>query len=232
MRRPPSKFPMLKALVAGLALLWTATGASSLAEPSAVAQKAVVTVDDLRVNEALISELAGMGAIDREMRNRFLALRRNASEAERAELDAVWKEKYAPIDRAHAERLKALLGQRAWFRRSQIGSVADQAAVSIVNHSNDLGFQKFVLAKMEPLVGIETPNGYANLYDRVAVQEGRPQRYGTQQAQCIDGKNAPPANVEEPNQLDVRRTQVGLEPMTEYLAALEKTYGPCTSTGK
>lgn len=210
----------------GLGLSGTACAASQIAE------NASAEIDQIRANEALISELAGMGAVDREMRGRFLALRNKANEAERAELDLVWKAKYAPIDKAHAERLKALIGDGPWFSRRQVGPIAEQAAVSIVNHSNDLAFQKQMLLKMEPLVGDETPLGYANLYDRIAVQEGRPQRYGTQEARCIAGKNAPPANLEEPAQLDVRRKQVGLEPMAEYLAALEKVYGTCTGTGK
>ncbi|WP_312165418.1 DUF6624 domain-containing protein [Phenylobacterium sp.] len=217
-------------LAALLALPLAATPA--FAAPSQVAEKAAAEIDQIRANEALISELAGMGAVDREMRGRFINLRKGANEAERMELDAVWKEKYAPVDRAHAERLKVLIGSGPWFSRRQIGSIAEQAAVSIVNHSNDLAFQKLMLSKMEPLVGRDTPTGYANLFDRVAVQEGRPQRYGTQEAQCINGKNAPPVKLEDPTQLDTRRSQVGLEPMAEYLLALEKIYGPCAGTGK
>jgi hypothetical protein len=202
------------------------------AEPSAVAGKAVTAVEQVRANQKLIGELAGMGAVDREMRNRFLALRRDASDTERSELDTVWRDKYAPIDREHAARLATLVANRSWFRRSEVGPIAEQAAATIVNHSNDLAFQKLMLSKMEPLVGSETPGGYANLYDRVAVQEGRPQRYGTQMAECVEGRSMPPANLEQPEKLDERRAAVGLESMTAYLAALDKTYGRCSSAGK
>ncbi|MGH1559075.1 DUF6624 domain-containing protein [Caulobacter segnis] len=150
-----------------------------------------------------------MSAVAREMRERFIALRKGADEGERAQLDTVWKAKYAPVDKANADRLKVLLGDGPWFRRSRIGPIAEQAAVSIVNHSNDLAFQKQMLAKMEPLVGREAPNGYANLYDRVAVREGRPQRYATQAAQCVSGKSTPPVDPEDPANVDVRRKASG-----------------------
>jgi hypothetical protein len=221
------------------ACLWLAllvlSGAASVdpafASGEDLAAKATAEIDQIRADQALISELAGMGAVAREMRERFIALRKGADEAERAQLDTVWKARYAPVDKANADRLKVLLGDGPWFRRSRIGPIAEQAAVSIVNHSNDLAFQKLMLVKMEAL-GREVPSGYANLYDRVAVQEGRPQRYATQAARCVSGKSTPPVDLEDPANVDARRRQVGLEPLTAYLAGLDKTYGPCTGVGR
>lgn len=155
-----------------LMLLGVGGGTQAFAAEPDIAARAEAEIDQIRADQALISELAGMGAVAREMRERFIALRKGANEVERAQLDTVWKAKYAPVDKANAERLKLLLGAGPWFKRSRIGPIAEQAAVSIVNHSNDLTFQREMLAKMEPLVGREVPNGYANLYDRVAVQEG------------------------------------------------------------
>jgi hypothetical protein len=52
----------------------------------------------------------------------------------------------------------------------------------------------------------------AMLEDRVAVNEGRPQTYGTQIAEVADGKPVPwPCT--EPERLDELRAGVGLEPL-------------------
>jgi len=86
----------------------------------------------------------------------------------------------------------------------------------------DLAFQKQVLGLMEPLVktGVVEPRSYAYLYDRVAVADGRPQRYGTQL------KGADPFPIEDEANVDARRKQVGLGTMAEYRKDMELMYGP------
>jgi hypothetical protein len=49
------------------------------------------------------------------------------------------------------------------------------------------------------------------LEDRVAVNEGRPQTYGTQIADVIDGKPVPWL-CSDPDRLDELRVQAGVEP--------------------
>lgn len=215
-------------LVGGLAVFGGPAFGEPGSGPSDLAGTARGIAEQTARDEALIAELGGMGAVDQHLRLRFLELRRQArTDAERAALNEVFRTAYKPFDERHARRLRALLDGRPWFRVSEVGPRAEQAASLIVDHSNDLAFQKEVLAKMEPLVGVETPPGYANLYDRVAVQEGRPQRYATQATACDGGKHAMPHDLEDPGHLDARRRAVGLVPMAEYLANLDQLYGPC-----
>ncbi len=49
------------------------------------------------------------------------------------------------------------------------------------------------------------------------MNEGREQLYGTQLADMRDGVVVP-WSVENPDELDARRTEVGLEPFSEYVA--------------
>lgn len=184
---------------------------------------------DLRRNEALIRELGGMGVVDHLIRERFLASRKDATEAERAALDRVWARDYQPIDEANSERLKALLKDRAWFSRAEVGAEAQGDALLVVIHSGDLAFQKAVLEKMEKLPALDEVSGYPNLYDRVAISDKRPQRYATQGTTCVDGQYAIPTNVEEPEKLEMRRNAAGLPPMATYLAGMNKLYGRCTA---
>lgn len=81
---------------------------------------------------------------------------------------------------------------------------------------------------MKPLLALgQAPSGYANLYDRVAEQEGRPQRYATQRARCVDGRHATPDNVEDLAGLEARRAALGLQPMADDLKGLDALYGRC-----
>jgi hypothetical protein len=106
------------------------------------------------------------------------------------------------------------------------------AAVTLANHAGfDLAFQRRVLALLEPLAksGEARPEDYARLYDRLATVGGHPQRYGTQGTTCREGRYAIPTDLEAPQGLEGRRAAVGLQPMTEYLAELDKLYGACVS---
>ena len=58
----------------------------------------------------------------------------------------------------------------------------------------------------------------AYLEDRVRVNAGRPQLYGTQFAGT--GEEFGPAPIEEPHGLDQRRALVGLQPFADYEALI------------
>lgn len=72
-----------------------------------------------------------------------------------------------------------------------------------------------VLAELHPQ-GETSPVNFAYLYDRVAIAEERPQRYGTQ-ADCLDGewKTKP---LEQPDAVDALRASVGMGPLADYEA--------------
>lgn len=213
-------------LVAGLAF-----GAlpAIAATPRDLAAEAAAAAQHVRASEPLIRELAAMGAIDQEIRFRFLALRKDATPAERAKLDEIWSRDYAPFDQRNTARLKEMLAGRGWFTPSEVGHRTSDAAFHIVQHSGDLPLMKSVLEKMQSLRGTDEFGGqeYAMLYDRVATMEHRPQRYGTQGTDCDGTRYVRPADLEDPDGVDRRRAEMGLQPMAEYLAVLQKMYGAC-----
>jgi hypothetical protein len=73
-----------------------------------------------------------------------------------------------------------------------------------------------MLREFEPLVktGAISGEAYALLFDDVAINQGRKQRYGTN-FDCIDGKNAPQP-LEDPDRVEAWRKEVGLKPLAEY----------------
>jgi len=219
----------MRMVVLGFAVM---TATPTLAEADTI-QRATADAKAITGREALIRELGAMGAMDRTMRQFFLDARKAATPDERTALDGVWAAYSKPVDARHSARLKILLEGRGWFTPEEVGARTAADAFLVISHSPDLEFQKSVLAKMEPLVATgRAPTGYANLYDRVAVQDGRPQRYATQMAACVGGKHAAPAHVEAPSALEQRRAALGLETMAQYLAGLDTMYGRCDSPGR
>lgn len=123
------------------------------------------------------------------------------------------------LDRENAADLKKLLKLYGWFRISEWGKESDLAAWLIVQHSDtDLPFQKKVLKTLKALYPTrETdPANYAMLYDRVAVHENLPQRYGTQGG-CEGPGLWKPDPVEGAPRLDERRRSVGLGTEEAYI---------------
>ena len=62
----------------------------------------------------------------------------------------------------------------------------------------------------------------AFLTDRVLVAQGKPQRYGTQGV--MENGKAVVKNVEDRDNLDKRRKELGLPPIDQYLKQLEDVY--------
>ena len=69
---------------------------------------------------------------------------------------------------------------------------------------------------------------YALLLDRVLVGEGKPQVYGTQAKRFEEWKGREPAlePIEDEANVDRRRAEVGLFPLSEYREMLRRFYFP------
>jgi len=134
--------------------------------------------------------------------------------------------RWQAIDCANTAWLKTQLAEIGWFSIPKFGAEADTAAWHLVQHADrEPDFQRRMLKELEAL-----PQGHTDakrigyLWDRVALADKRPQRYGTQ-GQCIEGVWKP-MDVEDPEHLDERRKALGMEPIAEH--ALLNTRTGCS----
>ncbi|GAB3262102.1 DUF6624 domain-containing protein [Kineosporia babensis] len=109
----------------------------------------------------------------------------------------------------HADRLRELLQTHGWPSDEQ----AARAAWLIAQHADtQLDVQRLALHLLRQAVaeGAANARDLAFLEDRVAMNEGRYQVYGTQIADVVDGQPVPwPCT--DPTGLDERRAEVGIE---------------------
>lgn len=133
----------------------------------------------------------------------------------------------AAIDCANIRWMQTQFEELNWFDIPTFGARVDNAAWLIAQHADRApDFQREVLARLERL-----PDGHTNLrnlaflWDRVAVSNGRMQRYGTQ-IHCRDGVLQTLNGIENIADVDVRRAEMGLPGWDVYFEQVRASL-PC-----
>ncbi|GAB7037219.1 MULTISPECIES: DUF6624 domain-containing protein [Catenuloplanes] len=151
---------------------------------------------------ALQSELIEMGRVD-------LEVTRAALDQEDHEAQLAWRR----VTAAHAERLAEILEVHGWPGDDLVGREASQAAWKVAQHADHrLDVQRLALTMLAEAVaeGRAAARDLAFLTDRVRVNEGRRQVYGTQIAGVRDGRPVP-WPLEEPERMEELRAAAGIE---------------------
>lgn len=174
------------------------------------------------MNEELANELAEMAADDQRIRKRSMARGRGFVRP----LDANTAKEYMRIDAENAERLRQIVAGHGWPGRSLVGEQGAHDAWLIAQHADrQPGFQRQALELLADAVarGEASARDLAYLTDRVRVNEGRRQVFGTQMMGLEDGVPVP-RPIEDPERLDERRAEVGLEPFDQYVRRFAKRF--------
>lgn len=123
----------------------------------------------------------------------------------------------AEIDRRNTEELKAIVEEHGWPTAAIVGADGAHAAWLLAQHADhDPDWQRHCLELMEPHTetGDADPIDFAYLTDRVRVNGGRPQLYGTQM-ELVDEKRSP-RPIEDPESVDERREALGMRSLRGY----------------
>jgi len=200
------------------ALLFLAT-VSVLAETPDLAQ---VPGGDPISHEALQDELLRMGEGDQQYRAELqdkLIKMSNAGATAPSEEVVTLQKKQDEIDRRNLARLEEIVRQHGWPGRSLVGEEASTAAFLILQHA-DLTSQKkyFPLLKKAAAEGEARPADAAMLEDRILMKEGKKQIYGTQVRSGPEtGGKLELYPIQDEEQVEERRAEVGLPPLADYL---------------
>lgn len=148
-----------------------------------------------------------------------------------AATSAMWTQLMA-VDKRLLDELLTMVPEEGWFLKSVYGEQAAKAAFLIIQHSDVENWRRFVPI-LEPLVasGEVAGQSYGLMYDRLAVNEGWPQRYGTQMA-CKGGKWViDRENLEDPENADARRAAMGFHGTLAEYEAIFASHPPCEDDG-
>jgi hypothetical protein len=112
-----------------------------------------------------------------------------------------------------------ILDKRGWLGEDVVGQQGNSALFLVIQHA-DLKTQQKYLPMMREAVktGRANASSLALLEDRVALRQGKMQIYGSQ----VGTDNSTGLHyvfpMEDPDNVDKRRAEVGLEPLAEYVS--------------
>lgn len=143
------------------------------------------------------------------------------------EMAALWK-RQAPIDAANLARIVGIIDSNGWPNRSSVGDKASDAVFFIIQHASE-SYQKkyFPMLRAAAAAGEALPKHVALLQDRILMTEGERQLYGSQlQQNAAGGWEYYP--IEDEENVDRRRAEVGLPPLAENAKRFGFEYRPKT----
>ena len=174
------------------------------------------------VNEALRDELSARAVTDQVIRDTLVQI------LQRGEVpDSSLRLRMLAVDSANTNWLKQVIAENGWPGRSLVGQEGAHTAYLIAQHAvHDAAFQAEVLLLLEAAYRAGEAGGgeVAYLTDRVAVQAGRPQRYGSQFQIRATGVVFNP--IEDSVNVDERRAALGLPPLAEYARQSNLVFAP------
>ena len=141
---------------------------------------------------------------------------------------AVTQNDMTVVDTRNRNRLKEILEEYGFPTRKLVGKDAMRGIFFLIQHSDrDKEWQKSQLTNIERAVKNGDMNGqtYAYLYDRIKINSGEKQLYGTQFSNVDPiNKIVELAETEDIENLDKRRMEMGMMPIQMYKDLMLKDF--------
>jgi hypothetical protein len=156
------------------------------------------------VNESLRQELLAMREEDLRVRTELM---------DAGELGGPYVPRMEAVHVRNAARLRELIAVYGWPAEDTAGEDGAEAAWLLVQHAiGEPEFQRRTLGMLQSCAAEGRVPGWhaAYLEDRIALYEGRPQRFGTQWMDDPEDGRARPLPLADPQHVNELRASVGL----------------------
>jgi hypothetical protein len=128
----------------------------------------------------------------------------------------IWK-KLKPLDSINLIQFQAIMDRIGWPTATKVGKPGAGTAFLIIDHS-----PREIMEKYFPLLEIAAKNGeaslsgYATMKDRILVNRGKKQVYGTQRYWDSTANKFVFFPIEDEKNVNTKRKEAGLEPLPEF----------------
>lgn len=172
---------------------------------------------EANLNKPLVAELDSIYAEDQKYRLQIDEIQKKYG-WESNEMKAHWKI-INDKDSINLIKIKSILDKYGWLGTDVVGVQGNSTLFLVIQHS-DLATQEKYLPMMREAVknGRAKGSALALLEDRVALREGKKQIYGSQIGRDSETKLYYVSPLEDPDNVDKRRAEVGLQPLADYVS--------------
>ena len=171
---------------------------------------------EANLNKPLAQKLDSVLESDQEGRKNIDAMVQKYG-WESKQVMALWKE-IQITDSINLMKVTTILDQYGWLGPDVVGNDGSSALFLVIQHSDQKTQEKYLPMMREAVKnGKARAGSLALLEDRVALGQGKKQIYGSQIAMDMQKKTYYVDLMEDPDNVDKRRAEVGLEPLAEYV---------------
>ncbi|ARS37359.1 DUF6624 domain-containing protein [Pontibacter actiniarum] len=133
------------------------------------------------------------------------------------EMKALWEE-MRQVDEQNKIEVVAILEKHGWPGKSLVGLQANAAAFLVIQHSDKETMEKYLPLLREAAEKGEAAKGQVALMeDRVRMNNGQPQLYGSQLRMNKETGKYELYQIEDEANVNKRREEMGMEPLQDYM---------------
>ena len=136
------------------------------------------------------------------------------------EMKMQWK-KISDADNSNVKVVAKILDERGWLGADIVGDKGNQTLFLVIQHA-DIEIQEKYIPMFRDAVkkGNGRASSLALMEDRVALRRGGKQIYGSQVFTDNKTDKMYFGPIEDPENVDARRAEVGLQPLNDYAAVI------------
>lgn len=133
------------------------------------------------------------------------------------EMDILWED-IMKRDSINLIKVSKILDEQGWPDKKSIGERGTSTLFLVIQHADQDAQEKYLPLITKAMEENNLPKQqYAMFFDRLVLRQGKRQIYGTQLAMSKESNAPYVLPLEDPENVDVRRSQMGLNSMQENL---------------
>ena len=168
------------------------------------------------LNKDLVSILDTIFKEDKQFRLQSQELKKKYG-WESNEVQTLWKT-IQITDSIHLIKVKKILDEKGWLGPDTVGYYGNVTLFLVIQHADRQTRVKYIPMLRDAVKkGNARPQDLALMEDRVLIEKGEKQIYGSQLTMNSETNTMELAPMIDPDNADKRRSEVSLEPLAEYL---------------
>ncbi|MDP1816189.1 MAG: hypothetical protein Q8K92_17190 [Leadbetterella sp.] len=180
---------------------------------------------EANLNKPIVAILDSIFIEDQKYRQQINAIEKKYG-WDSKEMQELWKT-IDTKDSANLIKVKSILDKNGWLGPDSVGKQGNTTLFLVIQHADQATQEKYLPMMREAVKnGKAQSSNLALLEDRVALGQGKRQIYGSQIGQNPETQTYFVLPLEDPDNVDKRRAEVGLGPIAEYLNQWQLKWDP------